>query len=756
VARGERREAVEVARAVLARSDPMKSGLSPFLKFFLDEEAVADAWGLYAAFPDLARTIEDEWTIRLASAMTRSADPGLRASGRTLAMRLVREAASLKTPVLELIRDVLMDADPGAVAKELRGLGTHRAALEAFAMVACFAARLPNGSWPERNLDDLQAAMRDLGASGPETSPAGMLAAARALFRCGRFEDAYRIARGMIEQGFRSVPLRALVRLAVRAGLAAGVSDAPRRIQDAVFRVVEDRIERARLVATILRNAGDFAGLATVLLDLAQEAPLDARTAMQALQAAFQAGDRALADRAASFVFGASRSRREAALTMAGLARRFLRDDWAIPWLEAELRVWPGDPDLLHAAMEASVRSAQVGRAGPAIERFIEGSGERGWADVVEVAAEHLILPVVTEGVSRLERMPPADRAARALMRAAFAVLRAGRIEQGRAVLVLALSRARDRREMFSQLAQWVIGVPEVPDSLMDEMLETAQDRADLIELPLVRAARCLPGATSVEQAVQCVRSSDPYYEVEILMMALRKALLERRLSAAEVLVRALGEVDHSRGVAIRAAAAIVATLWPPTGDPADPSAAVANAGREVLLRTGSEASPGFIALEAHLKDLAQGRGAGCTVYEQRLRVAPEDATARNNLAYSLSAGGVDLRRAVQEARLAVALGSRGHVFSLETLAWALFLNGETRKALETQSKAANLWNLKQDGGLAESFLHLGRLYEAAGRAQAALESYRRAAVLEPLEGPGLEALRRWRALGGPQRIGVE
>jgi hypothetical protein len=102
---------------------------------------------------------------------------------------------------------------------------------------------------------------------------------------------------------------------------------------------------------------------------------------------------------------------------------------------------------------------------------------------------------------------------------------------------------------------------------------------------------------------------------------------------------------------------------------------------------------------------------------------------------------------ALREVAIARTLSYRGSPFYLETEAWARFVAGEAAAALDVQTAARRFWNLEQGGGIAESLVHLGRMLEAAHRIDEARECYRRAAVLEPGEWAGAEAVRSWRAL---------
>lgn len=766
---GRREQAFEVARAAhaggehrlpggernhrpahpLPSKDDVASDCRPLVAFFLDEEDIARAWALYSTCGKAGVQESDrDLEVRLAVAMARSGEERFLAPARDFFIESLLRSDGLNAALAEFVRIEVARRRAVPLIQAIEEWGSSRVLLEARAWAACLAGQR----------EDLDDALEGLSGPPDEPDPRGLLAASRSLLRCGRFQDAYRTALQGLEASGPAGPLGPLSRVAVRAGLAAGIGDAPRRVEDLLGARVEDRARSWHLIAGVRRDGGDWQGHAEARFREAEMGPSSLKARMAAFRAALLAGDEALAARAAALVIESSSNRVEAVLTLADVARRHLRDDWAVPWLAREREAWPGDPALARTELEARLRAGpEDGLAGSALAYVRTVANPRsGWADVVSLAAGNLRLGLLEDGLRHLDLDPgtPGDREAEAWLLAGVAALRAGDEPRGRRLVVRSVFRARDQSEALARLAEAAIEDPSVPGDVVEETLRSVEAATRARPLPLVEAARCLAGHAR-EDPSGCVRSLASHDRVAVLLAAFRKALLSGRVAMAPTLVEAVRAEDASRGAALAVTATLVATMWPATPDTREAARGLALAAREGLARTGTRSLPTYPSLEAHLSDLADGPGAGLTAYLARLSVAPAEAEARNNLAYYLSVGGLDLRRALREVRLAEALSSRGHPFYLETEAWTEFLRGETGRALELQERARNLWHLDQGGGLAESFLHLGRMVEAAGRAPEAEAAYRRAVVLEPLEAAGVEALRRWRALARREKRGI-
>ncbi len=755
---GRREGAFEVARAALDRArdrfgDAEEKGpgdeCRSLVAFFLDEEDVARAWMLYSKCGETGVNKGNrDLGVRLAVAMVRTGEERFLEPARDLFLQWLVESEALRRDATEFIRIEVARRRADALIEALGQWGSSRVLLEARALAACLAKRE----------EDLRDAIEMLTGPLDEPDPSSLRAAASSLLRCGRFSEAHRLAiRGLAAAG-PGDPVAGLARVAVRSGLAAGVTGAPRRVEDLVRARVEDRAMAWRLVAQVREHGGDWEGHAEARWREAELGSSSLQARMAAFRAALQAGDETLAARAANLVLEASATRVEAVLALAREARDRLREGVVLPWLAREQEVWPGDHALARAALLARLengesRESLVGSAITYARTMVDARA--AWAEVVGVAAEALRLDLVEEGLRHLDAGAPVpdDAEAEALMKAGLAFVRAGEEGRGRRLLAESVSRARDRAKALSRLAWLLVTDPVVPEDLLRSALEhRAREVAGGPLPPSARAARCLAGGSD---PANCVRTLPFDERITWLQGAFRAALLWRRDRAARDLLGALLAQDASRDTAVRAAAILVTTAWPVPSERREAVRELARVVREGLGRTGTRSLPAYPSLEAMLTDLSGGPGAGLGAYLSRLTIAPADAEARNNLAYYLSVGGVDLERALREARIAVALSSRGHPFSLETEAWAEYLRGNVGQAVALQERARRLWRRGQGGGLAESFLHLGRMLEAVGRVDEARMAYRRAAALEPQEAAAIEAMGRWRGLAGGAREDV-
>jgi tetratricopeptide (TPR) repeat protein len=84
----------------------------------------------------------------------------------------------------------------------------------------------------------------------------------------------------------------------------------------------------------------------------------------------------------------------------------------------------------------------------------------------------------------------------------------------------------------------------------------------------------------------------------------------------------------------------------------------------------------------ADLRLKAQDRPGAVAAYREALRRDPDDARTLNNLAYTLLELNQDLGTALELARASVAR-LPNHVFNLDTLAWALYKNGQVGEAYQ-------------------------------------------------------------------------
>ena len=114
------------------------------------------------------------------------------------------------------------------------------------------------------------------------------------------------------------------------------------------------------------------------------------------------------------------------------------------------------------------------------------------------------------------------------------------------------------------------------------------------------------------------------------------------------------------------------------------------------------------------------------SLYQEVLKIDPENATVLNNYGYSLSIRGIQLDRALSMAEKAVKQSPENGSF-LDTMGWILYKKGRFEEALEYLEKAFN----KRDDS-AEVADHLGDVYKRLGMDEKAKMSWEKALELEP------------------------
>lgn len=579
-----------------------------------------------------------------------------------------------------------------------------------------------------------------------------LVLAGTTLTECGRWADAHVLAvraigapAASVEDTFRGA------RLAIVTARLTGQKQ-PKDVLDRLVARTEDRSAQAALAADISMVSGDVAAAAHSLAKASSLRPGDSSAALAAVEAALHAGDDASREASAARLVGAATDRRDAVSRLATLYRRYLRDDLASAILSDEAAAWRSDRSLLWTAFESAARAGlpSAAEAAARYEGLFPGRPEAS-AEVVR----ELALQMDDAGIAaRIDRFPK-GRAGRpfaeALVEAALASFRAGDEAGGRALAGRAVEADPWPGATLSRVGQMVVNVPSVPSDVLDSLLAAAGKAAgDAESLPWVTAARCVrdlakdPGAaTRCMEAVESRR----YLPFAIVSDVAARLLSADAFEAASRLAGVAAARDRSVRTRRGLAARIVARLGQDRSVPADRRKEL---GRLGLSLSGEEAAtrdPGLAPLTAHLLELADGVAAAEALYRKELAVSPSDAGLRNNLAYVLSIAGGDLQDALREVRIARTLSYQGSAFYLETEAWARFMGGDAAEALKMQGEARRFWNLEQGGGIAESLVHLGRMLEAARRMDDARECYRRAAVLEPGEWAGAEAVRLWRAL---------
>lgn len=115
--------------------------------------------------------------------------------------------------------------------------------------------------------------------------------------------------------------------------------------------------------------------------------------------------------------------------------------------------------------------------------------------------------------------------------------------------------------------------------------------------------------------------------------------------------------------------------------------------------------------------------------YDVVLALNPESVIALNNYAYYLALGGGDLNKAEDLSRKAVADQPDNPTY-LDTLAWILYLKGMYDEALEIQDKAMENISSEADGS-SEYWDHYGDILYRCGQKEKALESWKKALVLD-------------------------
>ena len=110
--------------------------------------------------------------------------------------------------------------------------------------------------------------------------------------------------------------------------------------------------------------------------------------------------------------------------------------------------------------------------------------------------------------------------------------------------------------------------------------------------------------------------------------------------------------------------------------------------------------------------------------YRQAVRLNRRNATAYNNWGYMYADFGIKLDEALRLAKCAVDL-EPGNGCLIDSLGWAYYRKGQTKKALELLKKAAELYPSDADVRY-----HLGKAYEAQGDMKSAWVEYQKATVL--------------------------
>jgi membrane associated rhomboid family serine protease/Flp pilus assembly protein TadD len=128
----------------------------------------------------------------------------------------------------------------------------------------------------------------------------------------------------------------------------------------------------------------------------------------------------------------------------------------------------------------------------------------------------------------------------------------------------------------------------------------------------------------------------------------------------------------------------------------------------------------------------------GAQLYEDILHQHPNEPVILNALAYTYADNlNTHLPQAIEMARRAVQLRPDEGAF-WDTLAWAYYRNNQLEEAVTAQERAAKL-----TGTMPEIRYHLGVMYQAQGRRDAALQEYRAALRGDPKLEPARAALEK-------------
>ena len=739
-------EALETAGRVLdhletrGNDDSSKNSLMEVVRLFLSEGENQSLLTLLGSGNRRDR-LTVPMRLRLATIMAETAEPSRLDEVRAWFLDTLEGLDRLPEEGVEYIRFEIRRGGALELRDSIRERGNQPVFLEAAWTVNCLA-----------------------GSDGPDTGtgsahqdslhPDVMNARTRALFRCGRWNPAFESAMESLGVSQPLADREALVETAAVSANMLGGDHRLRNLEAAIRDVSVDRTVRSHLEGVSSLVIGDYPKLAQLFLALSDENQMDSRRHLAAVEGALWDGSEDILEDSRKLALELAEDKRDAALNLARLFRRTIRDDLADTVLADVVHAFPHDRSISWFQLESALRhgddSKALERARAHHRRF---GSPADIADIVVLAAQQASAAVVEEFQPLLvPSRSSSEQSAAALYQAGLFYLRMGREEDGYKAVKQAYDTTRDSREFLSQLAYASLVEPDVPVSLLRSLIAHHRDVVETARrLPLVVAARCLDGAGSGTEAARCARSivnEQRYLGASILLGAARKAILTERHEVGLALLKEAILSDRTVVVRHRVLDIIVTLVWPGTD--------LSGAMRQEFARLGFEAlgnpvEAGTSLMLApyltHTEDLSGDLDAGIGVYQDLIGLAPSHAGLRNNLAYVLSIRGIDQARAVREARIARSLSSRSSSFYMETEAWAEYLRNRPERALELQTGARRLWSLGQGGGLSESFYHLGRIQETQGRNDEAAGSYRRAFLLEPLERFGRDALKRWRGM---------
>lgn len=597
----------------------------------------------------------------------------------------------------------------------------------------------------------IQAALKHLEASDGSDGHEGRLAAARALFACGRWDAAREAAEAALDRMPRDRDPREAATLSLIAGGLAG-KDRVARTLKALKGRTDDRILLAEQEAAVHLAAGAFEGAAQAMAARAARTPGDERAWVGVSRMALLSGDDALARRAQAQALRTPLDARTTIQAFEDAYRDALRDDLAGDLLDLQATRFPRDATIAERRLAAALQAGDDARALEAAAAVIAVSGDARAAaiHVVARATAMLSLPVIDRHLDLALAGPPDATASRTALGVALLRFRTGMPDQGRALLDRAARLATDPVGLIASLGRVAVADPMVPPDSIPHLLRALEAAGHATPgsdaVPAARAALCF-AAASAPGVEACAAELDAsgFQAIPLLVAAAKRAVGAGRMDVAEAAFRAAARRDPSRLFG----RAIGIEILEAVGDRHDTAdtAARARLGAFALDRMawrGAALDPEGLPLAAQLVEMARGAGEARRLCLEDLAIHPTDASGWNSLAYLLSMAGEDLDDALRFVRKAELLDPAQNGYYLETEGWIRFRSGDFRGAVGPQTRAARLWTRDLGASLAESLNHLGRILEAVGRRDEAVAAYRQAAVRGADTGHGRAALRNW------------
>jgi len=716
--------------------DPM-AGITAVLGFLLSEGALEDAGTLLRSWKGVASSLPGMEDVRAVNARIEWM------LGRGTWDDLVSWNAPKEGVFREGVRRVQQAATRGALQGALDFLGQARGRLP---WELGLLARALRGD-PDETLDALVRKRVEDGGENRTT----LQGAAHALYLAGRWKSASRWAREALSRG--GVPEKETLDLLLSAGALSGdpVTREALAMADGGY---EDLGTRHAVRAMIRKRAMDEEGEAQELAALWRLQPRAWDAAKMALEAAIRAEEEPLRREVEQRWIQEAADPIQARMELAKVYRNYWKGELLAEILGPVRAAWPGDALAAMEEVRGWMMAGRPDAGGTVAEAWIAQAPDPAQAamGIVALAAELLEIPLLERWLPEALGGPPGSDGSRAILSAAMALAKAGRVKRGRELLATWKERVPDSVDWKLMVARRLLEEPDVPLEVVPWIPRDgrAGERGDGEE-PL------LP----LEDLLACEEAGDPAgipacvahwgrgigTGGSLVKMGARALAAGRWRSAREW----IGAADRLSGGSLAVRRMTARMLVNFLGDPEGWSGEARRSLAEMALPWLPPEDQGLedaqeLALRAHLEEMVHGVDAGARPYRKALAVDPSSGSLRNNLAYLLSLGGGDLEEAIRQARVAMLLSPDGLPWYLETEAWARFLRGETQAALRLQRRVQRQWTEGAEDGWSEGLWHLGRMLEKSGRLQEAREAWRRAAVwARPGDWNGIRSLRRWR-----------